>query len=162
MPDHNSGAHDHRADLDATPSQPPRAGFRPATRGERARMEGKPPPDGPPMNKKEREAEAIAYAEALAAELKETKPEPGRIRSEFELSQAVDLIKHRAVLTDLLCRIHNLPLGRDFYITDDARDDGGDSFISAPSWLATDIANAVVKKIDEINERLTRQYGIPQ
>lgn len=93
--------------------------------------------------------------------LKEAKPKPGRIESEHDLNNAVGLIKHRDMLTSQLCRVHNMAAGRDFYITDDARDEG-DNFILVPSWLKANIAAALIRRIDEIKERLTKEYGIPQ
>lgn len=96
-----------------------------------------------------------------ASALKEAKPVPGRVTSEFDLSRAVALITYRDTLTALLCRVHNMASGHDFYITDDARDEG-DNFISAPSWLKTDIADALIRRIDETKERITKEFGIPQ
>lgn len=149
-----------RGDLDATPSQPPRAGFRPATRGERARMEGEPPPF-PPMNKKEREAEAIAYADALAAALKEKKPEPGRVRSEIELLRAVELIRQRDELVETLQAAHNdLDDNKALYVSNDGSD--FDDALKLPGWISQVIRAELYAKIDEIKKALTETYGIPQ
>lgn len=97
----------------------------------------------------------------LAAALKEAKPAPGRIRSEVELLRAVELIRLRDALVEVLQAAHNdLDDNKALYVSNCGSD--FDDALKLPGWISQVIRAELYAKIGEIKKQLTEMYGIPQ